>query len=130
MLLSFETLIAVGIGGFFGAIVRFIITTLCANYFGNDFPNGTLIVNVAGSFLIGLLFAIFYTFSMPVYIKSFLTTGFLGALTTYSTFAMETFFLLNSNLFLGLLNIVANLFGTILAAGLGYKLTLYILKFF
>jgi len=61
-------------------------------------------------------------FSLPL--KSFLTTGFLGALTTYSTFAMETFWLLQGgSLLLGISNMGLNLLGTVLAAGGGYKLT-------
>lgn len=130
MQISIETLFAVGIGGFFGAMTRLIITNYAANYFGNDFPYGTLIVNIAGSFIIGFLFAVFYSFSFPTHVKSFLTTGFLGALTTYSTFAMETFFMLNSNFLFALTNIALNLFGTIFAAGFGYKVTLQLIKFF
>lgn len=130
MQISLQTLLAVGIGGFLGAIARLYITSICGVLFPSNLPYGTMLVNIGGSFIIGFLFALFSLFQTPLYVKSFLTTGFLGALTTYSTFAMETFFLLNTNLALAFVNIFANLVGTIFAAGFGYKITLFLAKFF
>lgn len=130
MQISIQTLLAVGIGGFFGAITRLYITSVCDVIFPSNLPYGTLFVNIGGSLIIGFLFALFALLPIPIYIKSFLTTGFLGALTTYSTFAMETFFLLNTNIAFAFLNILLNLVGTIFAAGFGYKLTLLLARFF
>ena len=128
MTLSWQTILAIGIGGFLGAIARAYAVHLSNKHFNVDFPLGILFVNIFGSFLIGVLFALFanYTFADPL--KSFLTTGFLGALTTYSAFAIESFFLLQTSLFLGLSNMFLNLFGTILAAASGYKLLNFFLK--
>jgi CrcB protein len=81
-----------------------------------------------GSFLIGALFAVFSIYTFGDSFKSFLTAGFLGALTTYSTFAIESFFLLETSLFLGLSNMFLNLLGTVLAAGTGYKLLHFFIK--
>lgn len=126
--MSFQTIIAVGLGGFLGAILRAYVVNLSNKTFVSDFPYGILAVNLTGSFFIGVLFALFaiQTFSDPF--KAFLTTGFLGALTTYSTFAIESFFLLETSLFLGLSNIFFNLFGSILAAASGFKLINFFIK--
>lgn len=125
---SWQTALAVGSGGFVGATLRFYVGVVVARNFPNELPLATLGVNIVGSFLIGILVAIFITYTPSSLIKLFLITGFLGALTTYSTFAIESFFLLNSSLWIGVINIVLNLVGSILAAGIGYKLIIYFLR--
>lgn len=128
MTLSWQTVLAIGTGGFLGAISRVYIVHLSNKHFSYDFPVGILFVNIMGSFLIGALFAIFSIYTFGDSFKSFLTAGFLGALTTYSTFAIESFFLLETSLFLGLSNMFLNLLGTVLAAGTGYKLLHFLIK--
>jgi fluoride exporter len=115
-------IMAVGIGGALGAITRFYVGTIVVKYFPYELPLATLIVNILGSFLIGLLVGLFLTLTPPDYLKGLLITGFLGALTTYSTFAIESFMLLNNHLLYGALNIILNVTGTIFAAMAGYKL--------
>lgn len=81
----------VSLGGVLGANVRYLITTWAAGRFGTAFPHGTLLVNVAGSFLLGLFFGAFATiFNNDPSARLLIATGFLGAETTYSTFAYET----------------------------------------
>lgn len=129
MQISFATLVAVGLGGLFGAIARLYVNFYSGMFFSHSpLPFGTIIVNIGGSFIIGLLFAIFSLYTVDPHIKSFLVTGFLGALTTFSTFAMETIFLLNTSLFYALINITLNLFGSIIAAGFGFRVLSYFLK--
>ncbi len=128
MTLSWQTVLAIGTGGFLGAISRVYIVHLSNKHFAYDFPVGILLVNIMGSFLIGALFALFNVYTIGDSVKSFLTAGFLGALTTYSTFAIESFFLLETSLFLGLSNMFLNLLGTVLAAGIGYKLLHFFIK--
>ena len=128
MTFSVQTAIAVGSGGFLGAILRFYIGTLTLKYFPHTLPLATLGVNLLGSFLIGLLVAVFMQFELPGSLKLFLITGFLGALTTYSTFAIETYFLFGTSLFYAALNIILNLAGSIAMAALGYKLFVSFLK--
>ncbi|TLP39597.1 fluoride efflux transporter CrcB [Arcobacter arenosus] len=128
MTLSWQTILAIGLGGFLGAIARAYSVHLSNKLIPLEFPLGVLIVNILGSFIIGVLFAIFAHYTINDSLKAFLTTGFLGALTTYSTFAIESFFLLQTSLFLGLTNMFLNLFGTVLAAASGYKLLHFFLK--
>lgn len=128
MTFNLSTALAVGLGGFFGAIARFYVGVEMVKYFPHEVPIATLTVNVVGSFIIGSLIALFLVFTPSITLKAFLITGFLGALTTYSTFAIESYMLLNNNFWYGILNIILNVAGTIIAAGSGYKLVSHFIK--
>jgi len=126
--MSWQTLLAIGAGGFLGAVLRAYLNGVVSHHFPHNIPYGTLSVNLIGSLAIGILFAIFANTTqdslLSVQMKSFLTTGFLGALTTYSTFAMESFFLLQGGSYLlAAANMGLNVFGTVLMAGIGFTLT-------
>ena len=113
--MNLSTLLAIGIGGFFGAISRFLIASWMQKLTGSFFPVGTLTVNVLGSFVIGFLYLYFEQSIHPLY-KAMLITGFLGALTTFSTFSLETVLMLQDGLLIkALINILANVTLTILA---------------
>jgi len=124
------SIIAAASGGAIGATLRFIINHLVNKHFIHALPLGTLTVNLLGSLLIGILFAYFHlNTSLSPYLRTFMITGILGALTTYSTFAMESFFLLESGQYIrAFASMGLNLFGTIFMAGLGYLLLLQISK--
>lgn len=128
MSITWQTVLAIGTGGFLGAVARAYTVNFTNKHIPLEFPVGILLVNILGSFVIGALFALFSNYSVSESLKGFLTTGFLGALTTYSTFAIESFFLLQTSLLLGLTNMFLNLFGTVLAAAGGYKLLHYFIK--
>ena len=108
-------LLYVGIGGFFGAISRYLIAAFVQKSFDTLFPVGTLSVNVLGSFVIGFMAMYFSQIVAPEY-KALVITGFLGALTTFSTFSLENVNMLQSGEYYRvLLNIALNIFFTISA---------------
>jgi CrcB protein len=103
-------LLYVGLGGCIGACARYIVSTNSARIFGAQFPYGTLVVNVAGAILIGLIME-FTNETISPDLRLFLTTGIMGGLTTFSTFSYETINLFSSgSYFLGILNTCLNLF--------------------
>lgn len=128
MSLSWQTILAIGFGGFLGAIARAYAVHFTNKHIPLEFPLGILLVNLVGSFIIGVLIAYFSHHTVSINTKAFLTTGFLGALTTYSTFAIETYLLFGTSIYLAILNISLNLIGTIVAAGSGFKLVQFFLK--
>ena len=86
-----ERLLVIALGGAIGTVLRFLTSILAARWFGAEFPYGTLIVNLAGAFVIGVVQQIgTQTLLIPDNMRLFLTTGMMGGLTTYSTFSYET----------------------------------------
>ncbi|MGE4420364.1 MAG: fluoride efflux transporter CrcB [Sulfurimonas sp.] len=128
--MSWQTILAIGSGGFIGAVLRAYLNGLISHKVPHDLPYGTLGVNLIGSFIMGILIAYFmYSTIFSLHVKSFLSTGILGALTTYSTFAIESFLLINSgHILLAVANISLNAFGSIFMAGGGFYLAKYFLK--
>lgn len=79
------------VGGAFGALSRYGVSLLAASLIGTRFPWGTLIVNLSGCFLIGLVYSLGDRTSLVSHsFRLFFVTGYLGALTTFSTYALET----------------------------------------
>jgi fluoride exporter len=79
------------LGGAIGTGLRYLTAIAAAQWLGAEFPYGTLIVNLAGGFIIGLVQAIgLESLLIPDDVRLFLTTGMMGGLTTYSAFSYET----------------------------------------
>jgi CrcB protein len=86
-----KKVLIVMLGGSLGAVSRYSISLLAAKTWGTQFPWGTLLVNLIGCFLIGLIFALADRARLLTPgLRLLLITGFLGALTTFSTFSLET----------------------------------------
>jgi fluoride exporter len=83
--------VSIGIGGFAGAVARYLLDGWVSDRSGGQFPFGTLAVNVIGSFLLGLLFAMTVDRSiLPAELRAPLGVGFIGAFTTFSTLMLES----------------------------------------
>jgi len=111
-----QRILLVGVGGFFGAVLRYLISGYVQNLSQSiSFPYGTFAVNIIGCFLIGVLSHLVESQAgVSAEMRLLLMVGLLGSFTTYSTFSNETINLLqDQELFLALLNI-----GTHLIVGL------------
>lgn len=116
-----NTILIVGFGGFIGAILRMFAINLVNKFLPHSISFGTLFVNVFGSFIIGLLFSYAQNKGLSPLLKSFISTGFLGAFTTFSTFSYENLMLLQSGNYLNFaLNILLNITLCLLAVWLGF----------
>lgn len=94
-------LLAIALGGSAGAVARFLVANGIYAWLGRSFPFGTLFVNVSGSFLMGFLTALLMQrFTLVVEYRAAALVGFLGAYTTFSTFALESLYLFEEGNFL------------------------------
>ena len=101
-------ILIIGIGGFLGAISRYGVALWIGQRWGRSFPLGTFVINISGSFLIGLLMSLFTErFMVNPQWRLLFVVGFLGAYTTFSTFEYETGTLLkDGEWMIAMLNVV------------------------
>lgn len=88
--------LAVFIGGGVGSMTRYFVSRQMLVLFGSAFPVGTLVVNVLGSFLIGVIASLIANKPQHDLFQFLLITGFLGGFTTFSAFSLETWKLLST----------------------------------
>jgi CrcB protein len=122
--MTLYTFLAIWFGWFLGAISRNFLSWFVYKFFPHSINFWTLIVNSIWSLITWILFWIFFYYSVNIHIKSFLVTWFLWALTTFSTFAIETLFLLDWKEYkYAVLNIFVNVFFTVLCVSIWFYLT-------
>lgn len=103
-------ILLVGLGGGIGAITRYLVSVWAAQKYGSEFPYGTLLVNLAGCLIIGLFMQLVTDrIIVNPYWRMLVTVGFLGGLTTFSSFSYETVKLVgDGELALAFYNVAAN----------------------
>jgi CrcB protein len=125
--------LAVGTGGFVGAIARFQISQSVSEWseakYGRVWPIGTFAVNVLGCLLIGILMALVMEKSLSDRAKLIWITGCLGSLTTFSTFGFETISLIREDRpILGVANVAANVIVGLVAVLVGMSIARYFVR--
>jgi CrcB protein len=116
-------------GGAIGTVLRYSISGFTYRLANGMFPWGTLAVNLAGSFLIGLLWGVFEVQNISSHFRTFLFVGILGGFTTFSTFALESLTLMrDGEIKLALSNVlVSNILGILLVLA-GFLASRYIIN--
>jgi CrcB protein len=118
-----RTVLAIGAGGFVGALARYAVHVVVLRTFGPSLPLGTLTVNVTGSFALGLLFGLSEMHAVAPAVRLGLGVGVLGAFTTFSTFAIDTIALgaRDGGTLLALGNVALNVVLSVGAAAVGIQ---------
>ena len=117
----FKQCLVVGAGGFFGAIARYLVGVGITSRYGHSFPWATLVINVSGSFVLGVMATLLFNQVLvnPNW-RLGVTIGFVGAYTTFSTFEYESAALGSSWQALG--NLVGSVVAGYIAVWLGIRL--------
>ena len=93
--MSPQFVLAVAVGGAIGSVARYLVAIGSGKIFGINFPWGILIINVTGSLLIGVFVGLFATkWDLPRSVRIFLTVGICGGYTTFSTFSLDSYYLM------------------------------------
>ena len=119
-----QRLILIGLAGFAGTLMRYWLSEATAKRFGEAFPTGTLVVNLLGCFLAGLLFYLMFDrYPVSQTMRTVVLIGLLGGFTTFSAFGLQTFALLrDGQMGMALLNIAVSNAGGLLMVWVGYSL--------
>jgi fluoride exporter len=124
-----NNLFLIASGGALGALARFGISKFIGKIIGGAFPWGTLTANFVGLLIIGFLFEIFERSILPQSMRYLITIGFLGALTTFSTYGLESLLLMkNGQMKLALFNILLSNAGGLICVGVGMLLSRFLIK--
>lgn len=115
------TYLAISVGAVLGANLRFLVGGWVHDRLGNDFPWGTFLVNVSGSFLLGVALTLLgERIPAPTWVRHGVAIGFLGSYTTFSTFSYETYTLAREGSWLAAGgNVLGSLTATLVGVSLG-----------
>jgi len=118
-----QRIVLIGIAGLAGTLARYSLSGIVARRFGETFPMGTLVVNVIGCFAAGFLFYLIQErFLVNEVVRAALMIGFLGGFTTFSSFGLQTFTLLqNGQVGLATTNVVVSNALGLLTVWIGYS---------
>lgn len=118
-----QRLVLIGLAGGVGTLLRYWLSEFTARRFGETFPTGTLVVNLVGCFVAGLLFYLmFERYLVNPTVRTVLLIGLLGGFTTFSSFGLQTFTLLREGeMGLALFNIAISNAGGLLLVWVGYS---------
>lgn len=119
-----RTLFIIGTGGFLGSVMRYLVQVFMEKGLSSSFPWGTFVANVAGSFIIGIVYALAEKGDcLSTEWRMFFAVGFCGGFTTFSSFAYNNFTMLKDGTFGQFLwNVGGSLFFGLLAVYLGITL--------
>ncbi|MBE4906816.1 CrcB family protein [Bacillus luteolus] len=121
-------IILIGLGGSFGALCRYIIALRVTNKSNQVFPLATFIINSSGSFLLGVLGALYMSDLLAEWVWYLVGIGFMGAYTTFSTFGVEAIqLLLQGNRKIASYYVLLSVLLGITGAGVGFISTTYFL---
>ncbi|MGY9045190.1 MAG: fluoride efflux transporter CrcB [Candidatus Pelagibacterales bacterium] len=114
----------VALFGAAGSVLRYSLYLITPRFFYLNFPVSTVIVNLLGSFFIGVCISLFDKSIITENIRIYIAIGLLGGFTTFSTFSMDLFNLLNKSLYVEMISyLVLSVFGGVLLFFAGYKIT-------
>ena len=122
--------IAIALGGGIGAVLRYWITLLVQSWTGPGFPYGTLAVNVVGSLLIGFIVVfLHHRYHGNEIVRLFLVIGVLGGFTTFSTFSLDTVYLIQSGFLVkAMSNIIISFCSCVFSVYVGMEIARSVLK--
>ena len=113
----------VALFGAAGSVLRYSLYLITPRFFYLNFPVSTVLVNLLGSFFIGVCISLFDKSIITENIRIYIAIGLLGGFTTFSTFSMDLFNLLNKSLYIEMISyLVFSVFGGVLLFFAGYKI--------
>jgi len=120
----FKTILLIGTGGFVGSVLRYFTQMYVHSLFNSMYPWGTFVVNVLGSFIIGIAFALAAkTNLISIEMRNFIVIGLCGGFTTFSTFSVDGYNMINGGniMWLGLYtmgSVVSGIFAVMLGVAI------------